>query len=154
MAEDTLHFNHIRDIKIKIAGKEAMLTLENLGKVTWNQRNCLRLISQQYNPQGLLTPLFLRLRIAMRMVVAIQGGWDTPLPPNMQEVWTKFAKELLEFPDTSFPRSVRPKRFTGNPEFFFDGHMPSASTSDGRLWRVTGRAFCCVLEPASVLSLA
>ena len=90
-------------------------TLEMLDTLEFTTRMCLALISQQYDPLGLLTPLFMKFKIAMRDVVALKAGWDKVLPPEFQRKWRKFDKELLQLPRIHFPRAIRPADPLGSP---------------------------------------
>ena len=71
---------------------------------------------------GLICPLFIKMKIAMRTVVSLGLGWDTPIPAPLQTTWRAFTRELLNFPEVKFPRSVVPEDAVGRPEVvgFFD----------------------------------
>ena len=115
------------------------MTVEMLDSLVFSMRMCLALISQQFDPTGLLAPLFIAMKIEMRTVVALKRPWDDPLPDQLQATWRAFAKSLLEFPRVGFPRSVRPPNPIGRPELigFWDGSDYAYSACVYVRWRTS-----------------
>merc|ERR1711923_6055 len=119
---DRLYFSHVNQIKLKQRGREVFLTKEMVDNLQYTQRLALAVVSQSFDPLGLICPLFIRMKISMRTIVSLGLGWDVHLPPPLQTVWRNFTKDLLDFPEVSFPRSVVPEDAVGRPELvgFFD----------------------------------
>ena len=59
------------------------------------------------------------------------------MPEPMQKEWRRYALELMDFPQVSFPRSVVPKNPVGKPEIlgFFDGSSDAYSAKVDVRWK-------------------
>ena len=112
------------------------LTIEDLAdpvNVNLTQRKVLRLVAQFYDPQGLISPLIIRLKILLKESLDLQDlQWDTPLPPDIKDKWIKMLKEFVQMKNVVFLRSARPQSAVGRPWLvgFWDGANP---------------AYCCVV---------
>ena len=69
---DQIFFDHINDIKLKVKRKEVKISRDMLHDLQFSPRLALALVSQQFDPAGLLCPLTIKLKIALRRVVALK----------------------------------------------------------------------------------
>lgn len=74
------------------------------GKVT--KQFVLSRIAQLFDPLGLLSPIFIRLKIFMQELWAIKLGWDDLLPPHQLQTWDQVAHLLENLDNISIPRWV------------------------------------------------
>ena len=114
--EDWIYFDHLNKVKVKKDGRETLLTEDMVDDLQITKRTALSILSGQYDPTGLLSPLWIRMKIHMREIVMAKFDWDDVLPEAMQRTWRNFARQLINFPRIGFPRSVRPPQPTGRPE--------------------------------------
>ena len=95
-SRDWIFFDHVNKVKVKIDGKETLLTDEMAENLVFSKRSALSVLSGQYDPLGLLAPLWIKMKINMREIVQMKATWDDPLPTHMQRTWRNFAKELIK----------------------------------------------------------
>ena len=95
-------------------------------------RNLLWLVSQFYDPLGLLSPLTIKLKILLKRTVALKIPLDSPIPNSARTEWCTILREFITSEDIIFPRSTKPEGTQGNPWLigFWDGADP---------------AFCCTI---------
>ncbi|XP_046420682.1 uncharacterized protein LOC124179877 [Neodiprion fabricii] len=62
---------------------------------------------------GYLSPVVTRGKILLQNLWLKKLGWDNPVPPEIQEAWTIFHKELLDLEKIKIPRWLGTNSFSG-----------------------------------------
>lgn len=74
------------------------------GKVT--KRSMLSVISQIYDPFGLLGPTIVKAKIILQKLWQINADWDESVPMDLHTSWTQFARQLPVLNRIEIPRKV------------------------------------------------
>ncbi|XP_015524649.2 uncharacterized protein LOC107227884 [Neodiprion lecontei] len=77
------------------------------------KRFLLSEISKLFDPIGYLSPVVTRGKILLQNLWLKKLGWDDPVPPEIQEAWTIFHKELLDLEKIKIPRWLGTNSFSG-----------------------------------------
>ena len=108
------------------------ITLDTLGVIdnvllTW--RIMVSQIYSLYDPLGLLSPITIKYKLLLQLLVQTDIGWDEPLPPDIQKTAKSVLPEIMETRDVSFRRSVVPAGAQGKPQLvgFWDGGKPASA---------------------------
>ncbi|XP_030767150.1 uncharacterized protein LOC115890927 [Sitophilus oryzae] len=78
----------------------------NYNKTNITKRQILSLISQIYDPLGLIGPATIKAKIIMQNLWQCEINWDDPIPSDIAEIWQDFSKQLNSLNDISVPRHV------------------------------------------------
>ena len=81
-----------------------------LANTTLTRRLCLSVGAALYDPLGIITPITIRFRCAMRhLFLPVHNlGWDSPLPQALQEEWRGLIAMVAGVAKVTFPRGTRP----------------------------------------------
>ena len=80
------------------------LQLENISKSP-TKRSVLSNIARLFDPLGWLSPVTVTAKIMMQDLWIIKCDWDSPLPEDARERWTKYNNSLLDLPTLSISRA-------------------------------------------------
>ena len=129
-------------------------TLDQLEQAVITKRVCLRVVSSQYSPLGILTPLLVILKVQMKEMYKLGLGWDTPLEGELRGTWVKLFTMLVKTGGIKFRRATRPAGAVGKCILvcFFDGADPAFGVviyarwvlEDGKVWVYLVAAKCRV----------
>ncbi|XP_061720563.1 uncharacterized protein LOC133527531 [Cydia pomonella] len=72
-----------------------------------NKRMMLSIISQIYDPLGLLSPAVIISKILLQKLWLSRIDWDTPVPEDIKSMWNNFINTLSRLNDLRIPRHVR-----------------------------------------------
>ncbi|XP_077965512.1 uncharacterized protein LOC144411797 [Styela clava] len=75
------------------------------------RRGCLSMISQIYDPLGMMQPFILPMKSLMQTLCAQDIGWDSLIPTRYEEIWQKWVNELPKLQEVSIPRCFKPPGF-------------------------------------------
>lgn len=79
--------------------------LENChSKIT--KRLMLSVISQIYDPLGLLAPAIIQAKILLQNLWLCKLDWNDPVPANISQTWNNFVSKLEYLPNIRIPRHV------------------------------------------------
>ena len=70
------------------------------------EKNVLSVASKLYNPLGICSPLFVRVKILLQEACRTKYGWDTPLPEYLNIAWKKWSTGLEKVGYTVIPRCI------------------------------------------------
>lgn len=70
------------------------------------KRTILSVISQIFDPLGLIEPAIINAKIIMQQLWNLQTGWDEPIPIKFLQSWINFVKQLQILNDINIPRQV------------------------------------------------
>ncbi|CAH2096333.1 unnamed protein product [Euphydryas editha] len=76
----------------------------NIPKLT--KRVMLSIISQIYDPLGLLSPTIIISKILLQKLWLSRLDWDTPVPHDIEIIWNKFVLFLKRLNELNIPRYV------------------------------------------------
>ncbi|XP_061711557.1 uncharacterized protein LOC133520879 [Cydia pomonella] len=71
-----------------------------------NKRMMLSIISQIYDPLGLLSPAVIISKILLQKLWLSRIDWDTPVPEDIKSMWNNFINTLSRLNDLRIPRHV------------------------------------------------
>ena len=102
------------------------LTSENIAavdSVVFTKRIAVSLAAYNFDPLGLISCFLVKLKIALKEIVAREYAWDVVLDEDLQKVWRNLLREILSTDNLQFPRSVTHVDAKGRPELivFSDG---------------------------------
>ena len=88
--------------------------------------NILGIINRIFDPQGLSTPITIKLRVEFRDLFKTDSilGWDDPIESSeIQDTWLTLIDMLVQAGKVTFPRATTPPNAVGKPQLicFFDG---------------------------------
>jgi len=75
--------------------------LENITK-----RSILSYVSRIFDPLGLVLPIIIKAKLLIKELWLAKAGWDDPVKPEIQNIWTKLKRDLDLLPSLSFQRSA------------------------------------------------
>ena len=81
-------------------------------QVPTTKRMCLVTSAKLYDPQGMLAPFLVLIRLLLQRLWATGLKWDDPLPPEYQKEAQKWFNQLGMLEDVKFPRKI----VKGTPE--------------------------------------
>ena len=86
-------------------------TMGEIQQVMLTRRILLGVTNSQFDMMGLVSPLTIKLKVAMRDMFVKELGmdWDTKLLGKMRETWVGYLEELVETGGVEFHRCVRPE---------------------------------------------
>ena len=136
--------------------------VQQLAEVQFTRRLALSAVSGIYDPYGYLAPLTVKLRSAVRDLFDpdLGLGWDSPLPPTLQDWWRAELAELVSLQVVHFPRCVRrPGLRKLTLVVFFDASKAAVAAVVYCVWETPSghhTALLCAktkLAPAGMLSV-
>ncbi|KAJ8733938.1 hypothetical protein PYW07_014489 [Mythimna separata] len=81
--------------------------LENEGTCTTiTKRNILSVVSQIYDPLGLLAPTIIIAKVMLQKLWLCKIGWDDPIPRDIETNWKQFTANLNSLRTIRVPRYV------------------------------------------------
>ena len=72
--------------------------------IVYSKRQILQVISQVFDPLGLLSPVVIRAKILMQEAWKCEVEWDCRLPETILGSWRRIAQDLDSACETSYPR--------------------------------------------------
>ena len=93
-------------------------TLNSVEECKWTRRTILSATASQYDPNGLVCPLAIEMRIFLREQLLSSGklNWDEELTPEMNARWNDIVRKLVLALPPTFPRRAMPESVCGPPE--------------------------------------
>ena len=76
---------------------------------TPTRRNILSITSSIYDPLGLISPFIFTARIILQKLCKEKVAWDEQIPPQHQQEWEKWLKELTMLRELKVQRSLKPE---------------------------------------------
>ncbi|KAJ8930168.1 hypothetical protein NQ314_017064 [Rhamnusium bicolor] len=73
------------------------------------KRYILSIISQIYDPSGLLSPSIILLKILIQKLWSLRTPWDITVPPEIEKTWLQFQNSLSRLNKVTTPRNAFPK---------------------------------------------
>ncbi|XP_073943810.1 uncharacterized protein isoform X2 [Choristoneura fumiferana] len=70
------------------------------------KRHVLSVISQIFDPLGLVGPVIVEAKMIMQSLWKLKSGWDDEVPTNIKTQWASFASKLSYLNDIKIPRWV------------------------------------------------
>ncbi|XP_067945257.1 uncharacterized protein [Watersipora subatra] len=80
----------------------------NLTKKPNTRRGILSVVSQIYDPLGLLAPFLLQGKMIMQRACKESEKWDDDVPEDIANDWNRWKSQLDELQDISIPRCLTP----------------------------------------------
>lgn len=94
-----LFWNHTNDtFRYKVN------TIDTNWKIT--KRSVLSLISQIYDPLGLVGPACIKAKIVLQQLWRLRIGWDESLPSDLHTIWRSYYDQLSQINEISIPRII------------------------------------------------
>ena len=75
------------------------------------RRNILSTMSMLYDPLGLVSPYILKARIILQDLCRRKTGWDDVAPPEQQNEWEAWTKDLRKLKNLRIDRCLKPEAF-------------------------------------------
>lgn len=94
-----LFWNHTND-----TFRYRVNTMDTKMKIT--KRSVLSLISQIYDPLGLVGPACIKAKIVLQQLWRLKIGWDESLPNDLHTIWRSYYDQLSRINDIFIPRVV------------------------------------------------
>lgn len=70
------------------------------------KRSILSIISQIFDPLGLLGPIIVQAKILLQKLWLLKISWDEPVPNELSRIWINFTKQLSDAISLKIPRQV------------------------------------------------
>ena len=70
------------------------------------KRNVLSVPSELYDPLGICSPLFVRVKILLQEACRTKYGWNTPLPEYLNIAWKKWLTDLEKVGCIAIPHCI------------------------------------------------
>lgn len=70
------------------------------------KRVILSLISQIFDPLGLIGPVLIRAKVILQKMWSLNLGWDEEIPTELQGNWSQFVTQLEHLKELKLPRRV------------------------------------------------
>ncbi|XP_043485178.1 uncharacterized protein LOC122513016 [Leptopilina heterotoma] len=70
------------------------------------KRIILSIISQVYDPLGLIGPFTVRSKLLLQFLWKLKVDWDIPIPDDLKEKWLSHCEQLNEINNIDIPRHV------------------------------------------------
>ncbi|KAK7886828.1 hypothetical protein WMY93_026449 [Mugilogobius chulae] len=75
------------------------------------RRGLLSYLSSMYDPLGFIAPISLPGKILLQELCRRKCGWDSELPPDIQQRWTKWFRDLPKLSEFKVGRCIKPCQF-------------------------------------------
>ena len=75
------------------------------------KRGILSMVSQVYDPLGLLAPFLLKGKVLMQRACKKVQNWDEAVSEDLAKDWTLWKEQLSNLQDVSIPRCLKPQDF-------------------------------------------
>ncbi|XP_044760395.1 uncharacterized protein LOC123317848 [Coccinella septempunctata] len=75
-------------------------------KVICTKRSILSIISQIFDPLGLISPVIITAKIIVQKLWASNTGWDETVTPEIYTIWKAFCHQLSDLNKLKIPRQV------------------------------------------------
>ena len=116
--------------------------ISRIPHIDLTKRRLLGWVMSIYDPMGIMSPLTIKTKIALRQLFGGKNtnlGWDDPVCPSDHLIWEKLLAEFLKIDQIVVTRSVRPPYAFGLPELygFFDGSLEAYSCCIYLRWCVS-----------------
>ena len=112
--------------------------LSQIEDIQLTRRLCLSIANCIYDPCGLISPMTIRMKVAMKMMFAKEHGlkWDTHLPHELQMEWRQIIGDLVRAGEIPFPRPIRPRQLGDiySLVIFFDGSSKASAAVVYAVW--------------------
>nr|XP_054775091.1 uncharacterized protein LOC129283281 [Lytechinus pictus] len=98
--------------------KDTVSSFPNDGKEessVLTKRKILSRIARIFDPIGFAAPFLVRAKIGMQQLWQRGYDWDELLPPDLQEWWVTFMKEMQDLNDIKYERCLTPPMAVGHP---------------------------------------
>jgi hypothetical protein len=117
------------------------------------KRKVLSLVSQLWDPVGIVAPVSIQFRIHLQELWAAGYGWDESLPPEEQEKWRKNCAKMNMALNTSLERPLKPEGAVGSPQLhgFSDGGELAYGAAIFLRWKLIDGKFGCSFVAAKAL---
>ena len=118
--EDSMHVKCWFNSGKKIRGEniEDNLDLDNVTLLSksFSRRKVLRIQGQFFDPLLILSPIVVKIRLLFQKVCMEQEDidWDSPLKEELQDAVVDLYKDLAQYKDFDFRRSVIPREMAGH----------------------------------------
>lgn len=83
----------------------------NIQSSQWNKRSVLSMISQIYDPLGLLGPIVITAKLIMQKLWKLKLDWDQDLPSDIKENWLTFYNDMSKLNALKIYRFVKVSNF-------------------------------------------
>ena len=92
--------------------------IPSLVRMKLTRRMLLSIVNSCYDPYGLLSPITIQMKIALRRMYSkeLNIGWDDELPREIKEQWVRVLSRVKEAEKVSFKRCVKPENSVGQPD--------------------------------------
>ena len=118
-------------------------------EIKLTRRILLGIVNSCYDPLGLLSPITIQLKIELRRLYnkELNLGWDDPVPRHLKANWIKILQLLKSAEKIRFPRCIRPKTATGDPELIMcnDGSVEAMCCTAHIRWKLESGTYECSL---------
>lgn len=79
----------------------------------FTRRGVLSTVNSLYDPLGFLAPVSVQGRLILRALTTQAEDWDSPLPKDMETLWTSWRESLHDLTELQIPRCYTPFSTTG-----------------------------------------
>lgn len=70
----------------------------------FTRRGVLSTVNSIYDPLGFIVPVTIQGKAILRELTQDHGDWDSPLPQEMEEMWTTWRSSLDDLSSLQIPR--------------------------------------------------
>ena len=121
--------------------REEIISNQNL----FTKRRCLALVSQLWDPLGLVSPVTIKFRVDLQDLWAAGYSWDKVLPDNIQKKWVENLQVLNQLLSNEFERKLKPDNAIGKPEVhgFCDGGEQAYGAVIYLRWKLKNGNYRC-----------
>ena len=125
-------------------------TLDQLSTASITKRVCLRVVSSQYDPLGVASPLLIILKCQLKELYKLELAWDEELSGSLREKWINLFEMLVQCGGIKFRRSTRPENAVGKCILicYFDGADPAFCIAIYARWSLDDGTFSVYLVAA------
>ena len=115
--------------KVRQGQELTMKTIGAIDSAPLTRRIMASQIYGLYDPMGLFSPITIRYKLLLQLLVLSGLGWDDPLLPELDKAARTTHREIVRAQDVVFHRSTVPKGAQGRPELvcFWDGGKPAST---------------------------
>ena len=112
----------------------------------FTKRRCLSLVSQLWDPLGLVLPVMIKFRVDLQDLWASGFSWDEDLPDAIQSKWIDNFQVLNEVPNLQFNRKIKPDNAVDKPEIH--GFCDAGELAYGAViflrWKCEDGGYSCI----------